>query len=129
MIYPGDAVTVEFTTTNQTTAALQDADALPTGVLVRNGTDTAIAVTVTNKATGRYKAAVTIPSTYVGGDEVQLFLSYTVDAVARGAIIWAATLNASTDYVAGTPTSGNLYATVAQLKARCQSRTLPTTPC
>ena len=118
MIYPGDAITVDFVTTNQTTAALQDADALPTGVLVRNGADTAIAVTVTNKATGRYKAAVTIPSTYVGGDEVQLFAAYTVDAALRGAIIWAATLNASTDYVAGTPTSGNLYATVAQLKAR-----------
>lgn len=118
MIYPGDSVTVDFVTTNQTTAALQDADSLPAGLLVRNGADTAVTVTVTNKATGRYKAAVTIPSTYAAGDEVQLFAAYTIDAVARGAVIWSATLNASTDYVAGTPTSGNLYATVAQLKAR-----------
>lgn len=118
MIYPGDSVTVDFVTTNQTTAALQDADSLPAGLLVRNGADTAVTVTVTNKATGRYKAAVTIPSTYAAGDEVQLFAAYTIDAVARGAVIWTATLNASTDYVAGTPTSGNLYATVAALKER-----------
>lgn len=48
-----DAITAEFTTANPTTGAAADADSLPTGTLVINGTDNGATVTVTNIDTGR----------------------------------------------------------------------------
>jgi len=89
----GETVTVDFTTQNPTTGALTDADALPTGVLVRNGVDTAEVVTVANKATGIYNASVTVPADYAAGDEVQIRIAATVASVAGGAVIWSDTLD------------------------------------
>jgi hypothetical protein len=90
-VYPGDSVTVDFTV-HDTTGELSDADSLPVGTLIQNGTDTAVTVTVTNKATGRYKAQVTIPDTYVAGDEVQIYIAATVNTLDGGRNIWEKTL-------------------------------------
>lgn len=85
-----DAITAEFITANPTTGAAADADSLPTGTLVLNGVDNAATVTVTNIDTGRYKAAVTLP-TIASGDTVQLAVAATVSSVAGKAIIWTET--------------------------------------
>lgn len=88
----GDAVAIQFTTSNPTTGALSNADSLPTGTLVRNGDNTAESVTVSNVATGVYKAAVTIPSGYAAADVVQLRIAATVGGVAGGGIVWGTVL-------------------------------------
>lgn len=90
LVKPSDTVSVQFTTQNPTTGAAANADSLPTGVLVRNGDDTAESVSVSNIATGVYKASVTLPADYAAGDEVQLRISATVAAVAGKAVIWSA---------------------------------------
>lgn len=90
LVKPSDVVSIQFTTQNATTGAAANADSLPTGVLVKNGDDTAETVTVSNIATGVYKASVTIPSGYVAGDEVQLRIAATVAGVAGKAVVWGA---------------------------------------
>lgn len=80
------SITVDFTVTGST-GALVNADSLPTGTLVVNGTDNGATVTVTNKATGIYKAAATLPTLAVG-DVVQLRIAATVSGVASGAVVW-----------------------------------------
>jgi hypothetical protein len=57
MVKSGQSVTVDFTTL-AATGALANAASTPTGTLVVNGVDNAAVVTVTNKATGIYKASV-----------------------------------------------------------------------
>ena len=84
---PSSSVTVDFTTQTAATGAATDADSLPAGTLVVNGTDNGASVTVTNKATGIYKAAVTIPA-LSDGDEVQIRIAATVDSIAGVAVIW-----------------------------------------
>lgn len=80
------SVTVGFTTQDSTGAA-KDADSLPSGTLVVNGTDNGASVTVTKNATGDYKAAVTLP-TLTLGDQVHIRIAATVDTVAGKGIIW-----------------------------------------
>lgn len=82
----GQSITEDFTT-HASSGALTNADSLPTGTLVLNGTDNAATVTVTNKATGVYKAAVTLPTLAVG-DVVQLRINATVGGIADGDYIW-----------------------------------------
>jgi hypothetical protein len=96
-IAPGDSVTVDFATSDPSTGALTSATGTPVGVLVRNGTDSAETVTVTLKATGRYKAAFTVPAGWSAGDEVDLMVTATVAAVAGGDVVWRATLEATAD--------------------------------
>jgi hypothetical protein len=88
MLKPSQSVTVDFTTHNASTGALADADELPTGTLSKNGTDTEVVVTVTNKSTGRYKAAFTVPGDYVAGDRVDLHIAATVATVAGGGVVF-----------------------------------------
>jgi len=83
----GETVTVQFFVSDPATGGLVDADALPTGVLVLNGVDNAAAVTVTNLATGIYRAAVTLPA-ITDGDELQLRIAATVGGVDGGGIVW-----------------------------------------
>lgn len=82
----GQSITVDFTTQN-TSGAATDAYSTPTGTLVVNGTDNAATVTVTNKSTGNYKAAVTLP-TLSAGDVVQLRIAATIGSTAAKAIIF-----------------------------------------
>jgi hypothetical protein len=81
------AITTEFTTRNATSGVGVNADSLPTGTLVVNGTDNGATVTVTNVDTGRYKAAVTLPTLAVG-DCVQLMIAATVNSVSDKAKVW-----------------------------------------
>jgi hypothetical protein len=83
----GQTVTVDFTTTSPTTGAAANADSTPAGTLVVNGTDDAAAVTVTNKSTGVYKAAVTLPTLAIG-DRVQVRIAATVGGVAAKEYVW-----------------------------------------
>lgn len=79
-------ITKSFTTQTSTGAAT-NADSLPTGTLVVNGTDNGASVTVTNKAAGDYKAAVTLPTLAIG-DAVEIRITATVGGVIGKAIIW-----------------------------------------
>jgi len=80
-------IAVDFTT-NSSTGAATDADALPVGTLVVDGVDNAAVVTVTNKGTGNYKAEVTLPAELTAGARVQIRIAATVGGVAAKAIIW-----------------------------------------
>jgi len=90
---PGDSIVVDFTTHDPSTGAATDADSTPSGTLVRNGTDTAESVTVTNKATGVYKASVDIPGGYSAGDVVQVRIEATVDSTTGNAVIFSTVLD------------------------------------
>lgn len=81
------AVTVEFTTANPATAAAQNGDSLPTGILYVDGTANGATVTVTNLTTGVYKAAVTLPA-LTAGQIVAVRISAVVAGVAGTAIVW-----------------------------------------
>lgn len=88
MIKPSQAITVGFETARFDTGAAADATGTPTGTLVKNGTDTAETVTVTNKATGSYKAAFTVPADAAAGDVFELRVEATVNSVAGKATVW-----------------------------------------
>ena len=127
----GDTVTVDFTTHDPTTGAAMSAGVLPTGVLVRNGVDTAEVVTVTNKAVGIYRAAVTIPAGYAAGDEVQIRIAATVNAIAGNAAVWGDTLDtvrsgevATTIGVAGAGLTALGDARLANLDAAVSTRSV-----
>src|SRR6185312_2868899 len=83
----GQSITVEFVTSSFSTGAATNADSTPTGTLVVNGVDNAATVTVTNIDTGRYKAAVTLPTLAIG-DVVELSVAATVSTVAGKGIVW-----------------------------------------
>lgn len=89
MIKSEQAIVIEFETANPTTGAAADADSTPTGTLSVNGTDNAATVTVTKKATGSYKAAVTIPAGLTAGDSVALRINATVATVAGVKTVWS----------------------------------------
>ncbi len=81
------SITVLFTTRAFATGAATDATGTPTGTLYVNGTADAASVTVTNLATGIYKAAVTLP-TLAAGDVVEMRINATVSGVTDNGIIW-----------------------------------------
>ena len=90
----GVTVEVEFTTTQFSSGAAFSATGTPVGTISKNGIDDGLAVTVTLKDVGRYKAVFT-PTTGAGfavGDDVSLSIAATVDAVAAKGIIWQAVL-------------------------------------
>lgn len=85
-------ITRLFTVTKDSVAT--DADSTPTGVCYVNGTATADAVTVTNLATGRYKASVD-PATVVSGDLVEVVVSVTVDGDTQELVVVTETVGAA----------------------------------
>jgi hypothetical protein len=87
ILLAGDLISVDFSLHNTSDQAV-DADSLPTAVLVRKGVDTAVVVTVVNKETGVYNASVTIPTTYIDGDIVQIRMTATISAVVTKSIIY-----------------------------------------
>ena len=110
IVKTGQAVTAVFTTAAPTTGAATNADSLPTGVLYVNGTANGATVTVTNITTGRYKAAVTLPS-LAAGDVVDIHIAATVGGVAGGGVVWSAVgdINRISD---STPQTGDSYARI-----------------
>ncbi len=83
----GQPITWEFVTSDPSTGAATDADSTPTCVLSVNGTDNGATVIVTKKATGHYKAALTLP-TLSAGDSCVLWASATVGGVVGRGIVW-----------------------------------------
>lgn len=86
----GQSITKKFTTSVFSTGAAANADSLPTGTLYVNGVADAATVTITNVATGSYKAQVTLPTLAVG-DVVDLEISATVSSVSAKGVIWSDT--------------------------------------
>jgi len=80
----GESVTLDFTVTDST-GTLADADSLPTGTEVVDGTDAGTTVTITNKATGIYKAAWTISGSK--DSQLDLRIEATVGGTATGAVL------------------------------------------
>lgn len=80
-------IVATFTTRSPTTGARTNADSTPTGTIVLDGVDNAAAVTITNTATGRYKAAATLPS-LVGIAMVELVIVATVGGIADSSVVW-----------------------------------------
>ncbi len=83
----GQSITKRFTTRAFATGVATDATGTPTGILYVNGTADAAVVTVTNTATGKYKAAVTLP-TLITGDLVEIEITATVSGVTDSQTIW-----------------------------------------
>jgi hypothetical protein len=121
------AVTVEFCTANPATAAAQNGDALPTGILYVDGTADGATVTVTNITTGAYKAAVTLPA-LTAGQIVALRISAVVEGRPGTDIVWqdsADTYRTSDVYTVvddiggdlGEPVLATLSADIAAIKA------------
>ncbi len=81
------SITTMFTTNHPTTGSKVDADSTPSGTLYLNGTADGASVTVTNVATGLYKAAVTLPTLAVG-DVVSIVISATVDTITSLGKVW-----------------------------------------
>jgi hypothetical protein len=82
----GDIITIDFPV--NTTSGPANADSAPAGKLVVNGVDQATpSVTISNKATGLYKASVTLP-TLTRGDCVQIRIAATIGGVPSNAYIW-----------------------------------------
>jgi hypothetical protein len=109
-IAAGETIYYEFTTHALADQSLVNADSLPTGTLVKNGVDTAVAVTITNKATGIYKAQFTIPGTYVAGDEVGLRIEALIGGKAHANTDWQESLSSG----ATTPAAAADYTTNLQ---------------
>lgn len=85
MVFIGETLAPEFTTQSLATGAAKNADALPTGVLRRNGSTVGAAVvTITNLGTGRYKAAVLIDVAHgwVAGDTWSIEVAWTMEGTA-----------------------------------------------
>ena len=81
------AVTFTFTTKSPTTGAQTAPDALPTGVLRLNAVDNAATVTVSLQATGKYSAAVTLPTLAIG-DLVEVVITAVVAAVTDSDVLF-----------------------------------------
>lgn len=82
----GDVITVDFQTYNASDVTVAP-DALPLAVLVINGTNNGATCTVTNKATGIYKVAVTLP-TIAEADILQIRVAYIISGATRHWHIW-----------------------------------------
>lgn len=104
----GQSITVEFVTSSFSTGAATNADSLPTATLVVNGADNGATVTVSNVDTGRYKAALTLPTLTVG-DTVELAVSATVGGVAGKNVVWRETF----DILLGDPTAATGASSIA----------------
>jgi hypothetical protein len=78
----------QFSLSNPTTGAAQNADSLPTATATRNGVaDAGFVLTVVNSATGLYTVSGVIPSSYATGDWVSISASATVAGVHATAVI------------------------------------------
>ena len=93
---PGDQIFGDFFIQSPQTGSAVNADATPSGVLVRSGSDTGESVSVENKDTGLYRFGVTVPSTYNEGDYLSVRVSASVGGSLGRGNVWSGLLNAST---------------------------------
>lgn len=120
IVKSGAAWVTEFATAAFNTGAATNATGTPVGTLVIDGVDNAATVTITNIATGRYKASVTIPAATLSGANVCMAVSATVSGVASVAITATATVDngitVDTPWYRGTglPTTGLVAAYLAK---------------
>jgi hypothetical protein len=85
---PSDPYSKEFVTSSPTTGAATNADATPVATADLDGSGTgAMALTVVNLDTGRYKVTGTIPTGRVRGDVLNVSVAATVGGVAGKAIV------------------------------------------
>jgi len=87
----GDTISDQFHVSNPATAGLVDADEMPTGVLVINGSNSPATVTITKLGTGLYKFSVVLPT--LTGDPITLSvrIAATVGGVDAGGTVWKGT--------------------------------------
>lgn len=83
----GSLISVDFNI-NDAFGVSTDADSLPVAVLVRDGVDTAVVVTVINKETGIYNASFTVPDDVSQGNVLQVRMTATIDSEVSKAIIY-----------------------------------------
>lgn len=110
-VQSGQSVTVDFSTRVFATGVGTNADSLPTGVLVLNGTNNAATVTVTNISTGLYKAQVTLPTLSIK-DIVSIVITATVSGVTDSGVIWTDTKDIALDSSGDVTFSNTTIATV-----------------
>lgn len=117
---PGDTFVAMFTTSSPTTDEPVNADSTPVATAYRNGVaDGAFALTVTNVATGLYKATGTVPMGYADGDSIQVVATATITTrpfqgvVDRAVIDYADTsgTTAVLDSIAASQTAGTVATT------------------
>ena len=123
----GGAYAAGFATSQFSTGAAMNADALPVATATRNGTDDAgFVLIVANLATGRYKVTGTVPAGYAVGDAVQVSVTAMVDGVAGCGVV--------DSFVAGEAERGTDNAALAsvatetrlaRLNATVSSRAIP----
>lgn len=108
------SITKTFNTYNPTTGALANADSTPSGTLIVNGTDNAASVTVTNRSTGDYKFAVTLPTLAVG-DIVEMKIAATVSSTSSASVVWSDTKDIVIDSSGNVTFANTSIATVTTL--------------
>ena len=100
--------------TKGSTGALADADALPTGVLYKDGVDSGATVTVTNITTGIYKAVFTVGSTdgFAVDDSASLVIFATIGTIDTAETHWEGVVKVADidDAVAGLSDIANVGA-------------------
>jgi hypothetical protein len=94
-LIPGDSVFGDFYISSPETGSAINADAAPSGVLVRGGSDTGESVSVQNKDLGLYRFGVTIPSTYDEGDYISVRVSASVGGSLGRNTVFSTVLDAS----------------------------------
>lgn len=87
MVLPNKTISCRFFTYN-TSGVLTNADSPPTGLLVINGVDSIVTVTVSNITTGEYKAEFTVPIDSVYGDYLQMVITATLSSTTNKSVIW-----------------------------------------
>lgn len=113
-VVSGQSIVVGFTTRVFSTGAQSNADSLPTGTLYLNGTANGATVTVTNVATGKYKAAVTLPTLAIA-DIVEIEITAVVSSVTDNAVIWRDTKDTALDGSGNVTFANTSIATVTTL--------------
>lgn len=90
----GTEITKVFYTRN-TSLVAADFDSAPTTVLRRNGTATAVSVSITNQGTGEYLMEFTIPLTYSLGDQLQVDVEGEIGGTEDRGTVWEGQVGAS----------------------------------
>jgi hypothetical protein len=108
----GQSIEVRFYT--QGSSGSVNADSLPTGALVVNGTVNGATVTVANVGTGKYTANVTLPTLAIG-DQVAIEITATVSSITNVATIWADTKDLAFDTSGAVTFNNTTIATVTTL--------------